>query len=137
MLSDLIAERNVLAGIFTYGENGYLEVADILSENSFTDVSNQGLFKAFKYLIEKKEISELDEASVLSACNEISCGRIFDKKTEREHAKAIFNASIKLNNIRTWAAKARKLEIAKISHNQSIFEIYPKCFSFLNKSCIF
>ena len=48
MLCDLIAERNVLAGIFTYGEDGYLEVADILSESSFSDTSNQGLFKAFK-----------------------------------------------------------------------------------------
>ena len=51
------------------------------------------------------------------------------------------------NNIHEWADPfifkfldinklKKKLEIAKISHNQLIFEIQPKCFSFLNKSCI-
>jgi len=114
MLCDLIAERNVLAGIFSYGEDGYLEIADIVTENTFTDPSNQALFKAFKYLIEQKEIVDLDEASVISACHDLGFSWIFEKKTEREHAKAILNTTINLANIRAWAAKSRKLEIANL-----------------------
>tara|TARA_R110000765_G_scaffold142217_1_gene243352 strand:+ start:139 stop:1668 length:1530 start_codon:yes stop_codon:yes gene_type:complete len=118
MLCDLIAERNVLAGIFSYGEDGYLEVADIITEKTFTDASNQALFKSFKHLIEDKGITDLDEASVISSCHELGFSWIFEKKTEREHAKAILNTTINLNNIRTWAAKSRKLEIANLLKNQ-------------------
>ena len=114
MLCDLIAERNVLAGIFSYGEDGYLEVADIVTEQTFTDASNQALFKSFKNLIENKGITDLDEASVVSSCHELGFSWIFENKTEREHAKAILNTTIKLNNIRAWAAKSRKLEIANL-----------------------
>lgn len=118
MLCDLIAERNVLAGIFSYGEDGYLEIADIVGEATFTDPSNQALFKSFKHLIENKEITDLDEASVISACHELGFSWIFEKKTERDHAKAILNTSINLSNIRAWAAKARKLEIANMLKEQ-------------------
>ena len=113
-LSDLLAERNVLAGVFCYGNDGYLEVADIVTDSTFSDASNQALFKCFKYLIETKGLSSLDEASVVSGCHDIGCGWVFDKKTEREHAKAIFNTTINLASIRTWAAKVRKLEIANL-----------------------
>ena len=113
-LGDLLAERNILAGIFRFGQDGYLEVSDIVTTGTFTDSSNQALFKCFGHLIETKGINNLDEASVISGCNEIGCGWIFEKKTEREHAKAIFNVSINLENIRPWAVKARKLEIANL-----------------------
>lgn len=117
-LSDLLAERNVLAGVFKYGQDGYLEVADIVTELTFSDPSNQALFKCFKYLIEEKELSVVDEASVISGCNELGSSWIFENRTEREHAKAIFNTSINLESIRTWAAKVRKLEIANLLKEQ-------------------
>ena len=117
-LSDVLAERNVLAGIFRYGKDGYLEAADIVTEKTFSDASNQALFKCFKHLIEKKEFNSLDEASVVSGCHDIGCGWVFDKKTEREHAKAIFNTTINLESVRTWAAKVRKLEIANLLKGQ-------------------
>ena len=117
-LSDLLAERNVLAGIFRYGQDGYLEAADLVNEKTFSDTSNQALFKCFKHLIEEKGLDSLDEASVVSGCNELGSGWVFENRTEREHAKAILNTTINLESIRTWAAKVRKLEIANLLKEQ-------------------
>lgn len=117
-LTDLLAERNVLAGIFRYGQDGYLEAADIVNEKTFSDTSNQALFKCFKHLIEEKGLDSLDEASVVSGCNELGSGWVFENRTEREHAKAILNTTINLESIRTWAAKVRKLEIANLLKEQ-------------------
>jgi hypothetical protein len=40
ILCDPAAERAILAGICTYGEDAYLDIADILQESSFTVDSN-------------------------------------------------------------------------------------------------
>ena len=45
ILCDPAAERAVLAGICTYGENAYLDIADILQETSFTIDSNNIIFR--------------------------------------------------------------------------------------------
>ena len=66
-LSDPTVERIVLAGIYSFGQDVYLDVADLLSAESFTDKTNQALYKCFKYLLEDKEISVLDESSLYSA----------------------------------------------------------------------
>ena len=44
-LSDVGAERAVLAGLFAYGMESYVEVCDIIDVNSFTHKNNQVLYK--------------------------------------------------------------------------------------------
>ena len=48
MLNDLPAERAILAGIFRYGAEAYYDVADIVTESSFTDESNVVLFSCMR-----------------------------------------------------------------------------------------
>ena len=55
ILCDPSAERAVLSGILKYGEDAYLDIADILTESSFTIDSNQFIFKCLKNICEKKD----------------------------------------------------------------------------------
>ena len=50
ILCDPASERAVLAGICNYGEDAYLDVADIVQESSFTIDSNEIIYKCLKYL---------------------------------------------------------------------------------------
>lgn len=124
---DLIAERSVLAGVYTYGENAYLEVADIIQQPSaFVDDTNQALYKCFSHLIEKKGVKLLDQSSVLSSANELGYSWLFEKSEQLSHVKTIFNSQIRLENVRLWASKIRKLQIARLLRSQletAIFDV--------------
>lgn len=126
-LVDLAGERAVLAGIYSYGEDAYLDVSDIIQQPTvFTDKTNEALWKCFSYLIEKRELKNIDQSSVLSAANELGFSYLFEKTEELSHVRSIFNSQVKLENVRFWAGQIRKLQIARMLKNQlssAIFDI--------------
>ena len=79
ILCDPAAERAVLAGIFTYGESAYLDVADIVQESSFTIDSNSIIYKCLKNLCENNQ-SKIDIASIYSVAQELGISHILSKK---------------------------------------------------------
>jgi replicative DNA helicase len=117
ILCDPAAERAVLAGICTYGENAYLDVADIVQETSFTIDSNSIIFKCVKTLCENHQ-STIDIASIYSVAQELGVSNILSKKEETQHLKAIMDFPVSLENVRKFAAKIRKLEIARLLRKQ-------------------
>ena len=117
ILCDPAAERAVLAGIFTYGESAYLDVADIVQESSFTIDSNSIIYKCLKNLCENNQ-SKIDIASIYSVAQELGISHILSKKEETQHLKASMDFPVSLENVRKFAAKIRKLEIARLLRKQ-------------------
>ena len=113
ILSDPAAERAILAGIFTYGEECYLDVADIVSESSFTIDSNILIFKCFKTILDRDSKIKLDIATIFSTAEELGFGNQLSKKEETQHLKAIIDFPVGIENVRKFAAKIKKLEIAR------------------------
>ena len=117
ILCDPAAERAVLAGICSYGESAYLDIADIVQETSFTIDSNGIIFKCLKRLCENGQ-STIDIASIYSTAQELGLSHILAKKEETQHLKAIMDFPVSLENVRRFAAKIRKLEIARLLRKQ-------------------
>jgi replicative DNA helicase len=117
MLSDLPAERAVLGGLFQHGEDCYLDVADFLQPTTFTDETNQALYKCFDYLF-KSEATELDQASLMGAASELGLSSIFTQPNEAQYIRSVCNAHIDRSNVARWAGKIRKLEIARLLQQQ-------------------
>lgn len=113
IVNDPAAERAVLASIGKYGANAYYEVADILTERSFSIDSNQIIWACFKKIFEQDEKAKIDIPSVYSAAAEMGLGYVFEKKQEVQHLNSIMNFPVELANTRKFAAKIRKLEVAK------------------------
>jgi replicative DNA helicase len=118
ILCDPSAERAVLSGILKYGEDAYLDIADILTESSFTIDSNQFIFKCLKNICEKEQKLNIDIASIYSAAQEIGLAEVLSKKEEAQHLKAVFDFPVNLENIRKFASKIKKLEIARLLHKE-------------------
>jgi replicative DNA helicase len=118
ILSDPSAERAVLSGICKYGENTYLDIADIIQESSFTIDSNTIIFKCLKDICEKQNKATIDIASIYSVAQELGVSNILSKKEEAQHLKAILDFPVNKDNIRKFAAKIRKLEIARSLYEQ-------------------
>jgi replicative DNA helicase len=117
ILADPAAERAVLAGICAYGQDAYLDVADILQDTSFTIDSNSIIYKCLKTLCDNQQ-STIDIASIYSIAQEIGVANILSKKEETQHLKAIIDFPVSLDNVRKFAAKIRKLEIARLLRKQ-------------------
>ena len=63
-LSDVGAERAVLAGLFSYGLESYVEISDILSHSSFAHQNNQVIYKCIEKILNND--AEVDLPSILS-----------------------------------------------------------------------
>ena len=119
ILCDPASERAVLAGIYTYGESAYLDIADIIQESSFTIDSNAIIFKCLKHIFENGSGPQtLDIAIIYSTAQELGVGHILSKKEEAQHLKAIIDFPVSVDNVRRFAAKIRKLEIARLLRKQ-------------------
>jgi replicative DNA helicase len=118
ILCDPASERAVLAGICRYGEDAYLDVADIIQESSFTIDSNSIIYKCLKSLCENEQKPSIDVASIYAAAQDVGVANIFAKKEEAQHLKAIIDFPVSLENVRKFAAKIRKLEIARLLRKQ-------------------
>ena len=116
ILCDPSAERAVLAGIFSYGDAAYLEISDIISETSFTIDSNTIIYKCIKSLCENS--SKIDVASIYSVAEDLGLSQVLQKKEEVQHLKAIMDFPVSFSNLRKFAGKIRKLEIARLLRKQ-------------------
>jgi len=118
ILCDPSAERAVLAGICNYGENAYLDIVDIVQDSTFTIDSNSLIFKCLKRLFDNNTNPKIDVASIYSSAQELNVAHILSQKEEAQHLKAIMDFPVSLENVRKFAAKIRKLEIARLLRKQ-------------------
>lgn len=119
VLADTAAERAVLAGICQYGNDAYLDVIDMISQNTFTIDSNSTIFSCLKYILEKdKDALVIDLPAIHSVAKELGVNHLLQKTKEAQHLQAILSFPVKLPNVRRFGAKIRKLEIARLLHQE-------------------
>lgn len=118
ILCDPSAERAVLSCILEYGDKAYLEVNDIISNDTFTIDSNQLIYGCIKHIFSKDLASKLDIASIYSAAQDLGFSHILNKKEEIQHLKAIKDFPANIDNIKQFAIKIKKLEIARSLHGE-------------------
>lgn len=118
ILKDVSAERAVLGGICTYGSDAYFDIADIISERTFTDETNATIFRCLKLLLDADSDVKVDIPLIYSAANTLEMGYIFKKAEETKHLQSIMKMPVLLPNVRKFAATIRKLEIARLLYDQ-------------------
>ena len=108
---DLGAERAVLAGIFSYGLESYVEVCDIIDSDSFSHKNNQVIFKCIEKII--KDGAEIDLPSLLSAAKKLDLQDIINSTQELEYINSLMEYPIKKDNVLYFAAQIKKFEFAR------------------------
>lgn len=117
ILQDLPAERAILSGICRYGSSALFDVTDILDENSFTIESNMSIYSCLKHILDRDDSAGIDVPSILSAAKEIGLEGFFNNQ-EISHLASIMKFPVLLKNIRPFAGKIRKLQIARMMYDQ-------------------
>jgi replicative DNA helicase len=118
ILSDIAAERAVLAGVCKYGDTAYLEITDLIQESTFTIDSNKIIYKCLKRIFEQEQTQSIDVAIIFSTAEELGLANVFAKKEETQHLRAVLEFPVHLENVRKFAARIRKLEIARLLRQQ-------------------
>lgn len=118
ILADPAAERAVLAGLCRHGSEAFFDVADIVDANTFTIDSNSIIFSCVRRLFEEDDSRKIDVPSILSSAKEIGLADFFNNKNEISHLNAIMKFPVLFENVRKFAAKARKLQIARMMVDQ-------------------
>ena len=110
-LTDVGAERAVLAGLFQHGIDAYVEVADIIEASSFGHENNQVLYTCVQHVIENN--STVDLPSILSAASQLNHSERVESKTELQYMKSLFDFPVNKDNIFNFAVQVKKFEFAR------------------------
>lgn len=109
MKHDPVSERAVLGAIFQHGATALYEVDDILRVESF-ESNHQLIYACLKKVLESSDVVDLP--SFLSAAKELGLSDYFSD-TNLAYIKSLIEVPVKLSNVRNFAVKVRKLDIAK------------------------
>jgi len=112
-LSDIAAERAVLAGICQYGKNCYVDISDVVEEQSFTSQYNKLVFSCLKKALDENNYDVIDLATIYSTGKELGLSNMLSKNDYTEHIDSLFNFAVDKENIRKFAAKIKKLQITR------------------------
>ena len=110
-LSDIGSERAVLAGLFQYGIDAYVELSDIIDHNTFVHSNNQILYKCVIKAISTNV--EVDLPSILSAATQLKVAEIVNSEQELQYIKSLFDFPVKKDNVITFAVQLKKFELAR------------------------
>jgi replicative DNA helicase len=110
-LFDNGAERAILAGIMQYGIEAYVEICDVIDENSFGTYNNQVLFKCFKHIIENDQT--IDLPCLLAASEKLNFSEIIQTEQELNYIKTLKDFYINRENIFSFAIQIKKFEYAR------------------------
>ena len=113
--TDVTAERAVLAGICRYGSQAFYDIADFVQVSSFTVRTNQIIFSCLKEICTKNEdVVEVDLPTILSTAKQLSLDSYLQRAEEHRHLNSILSLPIAETNIRRFAGKLRRLEVARL-----------------------
>ena len=117
-LSDPSAERAILAGICKFGSDAYLDIVDMVKPSTFTVDSNRVIFRCIQKAFGNDAHIYIDIPTILSSAQNLGLASHFEKRDEAKHLAGIMQFPVAIENVRKFAAKARKLEIARLIREQ-------------------
>ena len=104
-LSDIGAERAVLAGLFTYGLESYVEISDLLDHGSFGNQNNQVIYKCIEKVLQNE--AEVDLPAILSAAEQLNLSDAINTRQELEYINSLMEFPIKKDNVIYFAAQIK------------------------------
>ena len=110
-LTDIGAERAVLAGLFSYGLESYVEVCDLIDHKSFGHQNNQIIYKCIEKVLQNE--AEVDLPSILSASEQLNLSETVGTKQELEYIHSLMEFPVKKDNVIYFAAQVKKFEFAR------------------------
>ena len=118
VLSNPAAEKGVLCACYNGGIDTFYEVADIIKPTTFCETNNELFYCCIKHIYDVMKIRKPDIASLQSAAHELGIAALINRNECAQHFRQIIDLTINTANVRKFAVKIRKLEVARLLHKQ-------------------
>lgn len=115
-LSDIAAERALLAGIFQHGKMAYYDVCDVIDIECITDINNQLVYKCLANIIIHDKT--IDIPTVLSSANELGITDYINTPDQLNYIGSLIKLPVQIDNTRKHAIKLKKLQIARMAQQK-------------------
>lgn len=116
MPANIASERAVLAGLFRYGGQSYVDISPITDSDCFTVPENQVIFKCIEHSLQDGDSTDL--ASILASAQVLNLDEYIEKKQTQVHLEAVMNTPIKMENVMGHAANIKRLSVARELQSQ-------------------
>lgn len=110
-LTDIGSERAVLAGLFSYGLEVYVEISDLISHNTFAHQNNQILYKCIEKVLQNE--TSVDLPAILAAASHLNFSETINTEKELKYIDSLMNFPVKKENVLYFAAQIKKFEFAR------------------------
>jgi len=110
-LSDIGAERAVLSGLLQYGIDAYINISEIISQDSFAHYNNKLLYRCVEHIIEQEQ--KPDIATLLAAAESLGISENITTKQELAYVKSLYDFPISSDNVFSFAIQIKKFEFAR------------------------
>lgn len=110
-LSDMGAERAVLAALFAYGLEAYVEINDFITHDSFANRNNQVIYKCVEKILQND--AQVDLPAILSAAEQLNLSEVIKTKQELEYIRDLMDYPVKKHNVLHFATQIKKFEFAR------------------------
>lgn len=110
-LSDVGAERAVLAGLFAYGLESYVEINDFITHGSFANRNNQVIYKCIEKVLESD--AAVDIPAILSAAEQLNLSETIKTTQELDYIRDLMDYPVKKSNVLYFAGQVKKFEFAR------------------------
>lgn len=118
ILSDVPAERAVLAGVCRHGADAYFDICDVVNSESFVDETNAIIWQCFQKVYKDDDNAKIDIPIILSAAQSLGVGVLLNNTEEIKHLNSILKYPVEMSSVKKLAAKIRKLQIARLGFDQ-------------------
>lgn len=113
-LSNPAAEKAVLSAIYNGGIDAYYDVCDIIRNTSFRESFNELMYLCIKHCYEVTKVQRCDIAAFQAAAHELGISQVINRSECSKHIRQIIDFQSSTANLRKFAQKIRKLEIARL-----------------------
>ena len=112
-LSDIGAERAVLAGLANYGLEAYVDLMDIITSSTFTDPNNQVIYECLAKIATEDGVTDIP--SVVSAAESLGVEEVVTTQNNLDYILDLINYAVDKRNILRFAMQIKKFEFARNS----------------------
>lgn len=110
-LSDIGAERAILAGLMQHSLDAYLLISDFITIDSFGYYNNQILYKCIESVI--KNDQKVDVPSILSSASRLGLSESINTPQELKYIKSLLDFPVEKDNVFNFGIQIKKFEFAR------------------------
>jgi replicative DNA helicase len=113
IFQDHPTEARLLSCVLQFGIDAYIDIEGIVTLDTFTEETNQIIWRTIENFFECEELPKLSAAIVMKYADALGYRMFFENKDEKDYLRALFSRPVELQDAKVLGVQLKKLEIKR------------------------